>query len=110
MKNKKNPPKKNAPKNNYKPAPGEEGFLRISLINQGVMVRRKKTCPLGAVDIADITYKNLKLIDKFLSERGKIFSSRLTNVAVKKQRALATAVKQARNLALISPIAKPSKV
>lgn len=84
----------------------EEGFLRISLVNQSVFVRKKKTCPLADLSIADISYKNLKLINKFLSERGKIAPSRITNVEPKKQRALAKAIKRARQLALISPIKK----
>ena len=84
----------------------EEGFLRISLVNQGVFIRRKKTCPLKNISIAEINYKNLKLLNKFLSERGKIIPSRVTNVSMKKQRALTDAIKMARHLALISPIAK----
>jgi small subunit ribosomal protein S18 len=46
------------------------------------------------------------LLNKFLSERGKIIPSRVTNVSMKKQRALTDAIKMARHLALISPIAK----
>jgi small subunit ribosomal protein S18 len=84
----------------------EEGFLRISLVNQGVFVKRKKVCPLKNFDITEINYKNLKLLNKFLSERGKIIPSRVTNVSMKKQRALTDAIKMARHLALISPIAK----
>ncbi len=84
----------------------EEGFLRISLVNQGVFVKRKKVCPLKSFSIAEVNYKNLKLLNKFLSERGKIIPSRVTNVSMKKQRALTDAIKMARHLALISPIAK----
>jgi len=84
----------------------EEGFLRISLVNQGVFVRRKKVCPLKAISIEEINYKNLRLLNKFLTERGKIIPRRVTNVSVKKQRALTDAIKMARHLALISPVAK----
>lgn len=84
----------------------EEGFVRISLVNQSVFIRKKKSCPLRDIPLEEIDYKNLKLLNKFLSERGKIIPSRITNVAVKKQKALATAIKVARQLALISPIAK----
>lgn len=84
----------------------EEGFLRISLVNQGVFIRKKKTCPLKAIAISEINYKNLKLLNKFLTERGKIIPSRVTNVSMKKQRALTDAIKMARHLALISPVAK----
>lgn len=84
----------------------EEGFIRISLVNQGVFVRKRKTCPLGALSLSEINYKNLKLLNKFLSERGKIVPARITNVSMKKQKALAVAIKRARQLALISPIKK----
>lgn len=84
----------------------EDGFLRISLVNQGVFVRRKKVCPLKNISIEEINYKNLRLLNKFLTERGKIIPRRVTNVSVKKQRALTDAIKMARHLALISPIAK----
>ena len=56
--------------------------------------------------IEEINYKNLRLLNKFLTERGKIIPRRVTNVSVKKQRALTDAIKMARHLALISPIAK----
>jgi len=84
----------------------EEGFLRISLVNQSVFARKRKTCPLKHIDISEINYKNLTLLNKFLSERGKIIPSRVTNVSVKKQKALAEAIKRARLLALISPVSK----
>jgi small subunit ribosomal protein S18 len=87
----------------------EENYLRISLVNQGVFIRKKKSCPLKEIDIIDINYKNLKLLNKFLSERGKIIPRRITNISVKKQRAITEAIKKARNLALISPIGKEIK-
>lgn len=84
----------------------EEGFLRISLVNQGVFVRKRKVCPLKDIAISEINYKNLKLLNKFLSERGRIIPSRVTNVSMKKQKALSLAIKMARHLSLISPVAK----
>lgn len=84
----------------------DEGFLKVSLVNQSVFIRKKKTCPLRDIEIFEIDYKNIKLLNKFLSERGKIIPSRITNVEIKKQRAIAKAIKRARNLALISPVKK----
>ena len=84
----------------------ENTFLRVSLVNQSVFIRKKKTCPLKNYPLSEINYKNLKLLNKFLSERGKIVPSRITNVCLKKQRAIARAIKHARKLALISPIKK----
>ena len=101
MKTKKSPYNKAAEAQNL-----EEGFIKISLVNQSVFIRKKKSCPLHDVSLAEINYKNLRLLNKFLSERGRIIPSRITNVAMKKQRALANAIKKARNLALISPIKK----
>jgi small subunit ribosomal protein S18 len=84
----------------------DDGFLKISLVNQGVFVKKKKVCPLKQVPMVDIDYKNLNLLNKFLTERGKIISSRINNVSLKKQRAVASAIKTARQVALLSPISK----
>ena len=48
-----------------------------------------------------IDYKDVKLLQRFISERGKILPSRITAVSAKKQRALSQAIKRARNLALL---------
>ena len=99
--------KKNNKNNSYNNEnEGEEGYVKVSLVNQSVFIRKKKSCPLRDISIAEINYKNLRLLNKFLSERGKIIPSRITNVAVKKQKALANAIKRARHLALISPVKK----
>jgi small subunit ribosomal protein S18 len=84
----------------------EEGYIKVSLVNQSVFVRKRKSCPLREISLDEINYANLKLLNKFLSERGKIIPSRITNVEMKKQKALANAIKNARHLALISPIKK----
>lgn len=84
----------------------QDGYLKISLVNQGMSVRKKRVCPLKDVKEEDINYKNLALLVKYISERGKILPRRVTGICVKKQRLLAKAIKQARNLALLSFIAK----
>lgn len=98
--------KKNNKNHHTNEQDNEEGYVKVSLVNQSVFIRKKKTCPLRDISIAELNYKNLRLLNKFLSERGKIIPSRITNVAVKKQKALANAIKRARHLALISPISK----
>lgn len=98
--------KPNQNNNNAAPAAGDENYIKVSLVNQSVFIRKKKSCPLRDIPLVEINYKNLRLLNKFLSERGKILPSRITNVDVKKQRALANAIKKARHLALISPIKK----
>ncbi|MFT6105878.1 MAG: small subunit ribosomal protein S18 [Rickettsiales bacterium] len=97
--------KTNAQNTNNK-TEGDDVFLKISLVNQAVFVRKRRKCPLKDVDLSQITYKNLKLINKFITERGKIIPARATNVSMKKQRAISNAIKVARQLALISPIDK----
>ncbi|MFT5702898.1 MAG: small subunit ribosomal protein S18 [Rickettsiales bacterium] len=84
----------------------EDGFLKISLVNQAVFVRKRRSCPLKGLDISNIDYRNLKLLNKFLTERGKIIPARATNVSIKKQRAISNSIKIARQLALLSPIDK----
>lgn len=66
-----------------------------------VFFRRRKSCPLSGPNAPAVDYKDVKLLGRFISERGKILPSRITAVSAKKQRALATAIKRARNLALL---------
>lgn len=71
-----------------------------------VFFRRKKTCPLTGNNAPKIDYKDIKLLSRFISERGKILPSRITSVSHKKQRELAEAIKRARNLALLPFVTK----
>ncbi len=66
-----------------------------------VFFRRRKSCPLSGANAPKIDYKDVKLLSRFVSERGKILPSRITSVSAKKQRALSQAIKRARNLALL---------
>ncbi|TNE62008.1 MAG: 30S ribosomal protein S18 [Alphaproteobacteria bacterium] len=63
--------------------------------------RRRKTCPFSGEGAQVIDYKDVKLLQKYVSERGKIVPSRITAVSLKKQRELARAIKRARNIALL---------
>jgi small subunit ribosomal protein S18 len=63
--------------------------------------RRKKTCPFSGPNAPKIDYKDVRLLSRFLSERGKIVPARITAVSAKKQRELAQAIKRARFLALL---------
>ena len=63
--------------------------------------RRKKTCPFTGSNAPKIDYKDVRLLQRYVSERGKIVPSRITAVSVKKQRELAKAIKRARFMALI---------
>ncbi|MFO0294745.1 MAG: 30S ribosomal protein S18 [Rhodospirillales bacterium] len=63
--------------------------------------RRRKSCPFSGPNAPKIDYKDVKLLQRFLSERGKIVPSRITAVSTKKQRELAQAIKRARFLGLL---------
>ena len=63
--------------------------------------RRRKTCPFTGPNAPQIDYKDVKLLQRFISERGKIVPSRITAVSAKKQRELARAIKRARFLGLL---------
>ena len=64
--------------------------------------RRQKSCPFSEKDAPAIDYKDVKTLQKFISERGKIIPSRITAVTTKKQRELAVAIKRARFLGLLA--------
>ena len=63
--------------------------------------RRRKTDPFSGQDAPKIDYKDVKLLERYVSERGKIVPSRITAVSAKNQRALANAIKRARFLGLL---------
>ena len=63
--------------------------------------RRRKTCPFSGPNAPAIDYKDIKLLQRYMSERGKIVPSRITAVSAKKQRELAKAIKRARFLGLL---------
>jgi small subunit ribosomal protein S18 len=63
--------------------------------------RRRKTCPFTGPNAPKIDYKDVKLLQRYISERGKMVPSRITAVSTKKQRALALAIKRARFLGLL---------
>ena len=63
--------------------------------------RRRKTCPFSGENAPKIDYKDVKLLQRYISERGKIVPSRITAVCSKKQRELSKAIKRARFMALL---------
>ena len=68
--------------------------------------RRRKSCPFNGKDAPVIDYKDVRLLQGFMSERGKIVPSRITAVSAKKQRELAKAIKRARHLGLLPYLVK----
>ncbi|MCI5826552.1 MAG: 30S ribosomal protein S18 [Actinomycetaceae bacterium] len=62
---------------------------------------RKKIAPVKAIKVGHIDYKDTATLRRFISDRGKIRSRRVTGVGVQEQRQIARAVKNAREMALL---------
>jgi len=77
-----------------KPGDKEKGQRRT-------LFRRRKVCKFCADKIDDINYKDVKLIRPFVPERGKILPRRISGTCAMHQRKLQTAIKRARQIALI---------
>lgn len=63
--------------------------------------RRRKTCPFSGPNAPKIDYKDVRLLQRYVSERGKIVPSRITAVSALKQRELAKAIKRARFIGIM---------
>jgi small subunit ribosomal protein S18 len=68
---------------------------------RGKFFRRKKVCKFCTEKIDAVPYRDVRLLQGFVAERGKIVPRRLTGVCTKHQRRLTRAIKQARNIALL---------
>ena len=71
-----------------------------------LFTKKFKSCPFSSKNSPVIDYKNVKLLEKYISEKGKIVPSRISFVSSAKQRLLSKAIKKARTLALISHVGK----
>lgn len=65
-----------------------------------IIIPRRKTSELNKLDA--IPYKDIELLKNYLTERGRIIPRRITGNTARTQRALTTAIKRARNIALLS--------
>ena len=68
--------------------------------------RRRKSCPFSGKNAPKIDFKDTRLLQTYMSERGKIVPSRITAVSAKKQRELSQAIKRARTIGLLPYIVK----
>lgn len=68
--------------------------------------RRRKVCPFSGADSPALDYKDVKLLQRYISEKGKIVPARITAVSAKKQRLLSQAIKRARHLSLLPYLVK----
>ena len=83
---------------------GKSGDRKAGEKGQGQrrpMFRRRKVCKFCADKIDDINYKDVKLLTPFVPERGKILPRRISGTCAMHQRKLQTAIKRARQIALI---------
>ena len=71
--------------------------------------KRKKSCFFTENNIEYIDYKDEKLLRRFTTERGKIVPRRISGTCARSQRALATAIKRARYMALLPFVADSMK-
>lgn len=62
---------------------------------------RKKFCRFCADKNVALDYKNVELLRDFVTDRGKLIARRITGTCAKHQRRLTTAVKRARQMALL---------
>lgn len=72
---------------------------------RGGRAKRRKVCFFTANGITHIDYKDVDLLKKFISERGKILPRRVTGTNAKYQRKLTVAIKRARTMALLPFVA-----
>lgn len=77
----------------------DESNGRVS--GRGLARGRRKTCPFEADPNLKISYKDLNLLRRFITDRGKIMPARVSGVSAKYQRVLAREIKRARQLALL---------
>lgn len=94
-----------------RPGPGGRGDQRGG--NQYGRQRRdplrKKMDPLKMREITYLDYRDIRILERFLNDRGKLLPNRITGVTAKGQRRLEVAVKHARHLALLPFVAEGLK-
>lgn len=68
---------------------------------ENLFSKKKKQCPFTAAGVRYIDYKDIELLSRFITERGKILPRRITGVSCTYQRMLCVAIKRARHMALL---------
>jgi small subunit ribosomal protein S18 len=64
-------------------------------------VKNKKVCKFTENDVLYIDFKDVKMLQRYVTEQGKIIPKRITGTSAKYQRQLTTAIKRARYMALL---------
>ena len=73
---------------------------------ENLFSKKKKQCPFTAAGVRHIDYKDIELLSRFITERGKILPRRITGVSCAHQRMLCSAIKRARYMALLPFVAE----
>jgi small subunit ribosomal protein S18 len=68
---------------------------------ENLFSKKRKQCPFTAAGIRHIDYKDIELLSRFITERGKILPRRITGVSFTHQRMLCSAIKKSRHMALL---------
>ena len=79
----------------------KKGGDKAGQTQRRTLFRRRKVCKFCADKIDDINYKDVKLLGPFVPERGKILPRRISGTCAMHQRKLQTAIKRARQIALV---------
>ena len=87
-------------KNNKFKKKNTNSLNKLSLFqkNDGRLSRK---CPLSVKNAPVVDYKNISVLKKYISDNGKIVSSKITNVSLNKQRKLTKEIKKAKYLRLL---------
>jgi len=80
---------------NNKNADGDDKFKKVR------RTQKKKVCPYCVEKATEIDYKEVAKLKRFITEKGKIIPRRTSGVCAQHQRALTTAIKRARQMALL---------
>ena len=64
-------------------------------------IRNKKICRFTQNDVKYIDYKDVKLLQRYVNEQGRIIPKRITGTSAKYQRELSSAIKRARHMAIL---------
>ena len=88
-------------KNNKFKKRGTNSLNKLSLFQKNEGGKFSKKCPLSIKDGPVIDYKNISLLKKYISENGKILSTKITSVSFGKQKKLSREIKKAKILGLL---------
>src|SRR3954470_17484471 len=82
-------------------SPPAAGGDKAAAVGKKQYFRRKKVCRFCVEKIDDINYKDVRMLQAFIAERGKIVPRRISGVCAPHQRRLTDAILKARNIALL---------